>query len=290
MPTASSPYDLPSGGWIASAKQAWARGGDDNISLIAAGVAFYGFLAMVPLMAATVLTYGLIADPQTVAVQMQSLAQDLPGSAAELVQDQLSAVVESSSSKKGLGLILALLVALFSARKGAGALIIALNIAYECKESRSFIGKNLTAIGVTVGGALIALLSVGAIAALGFLDGMLDAAPAVFAPLGKILVYVVLAAAITGGAALLFRYGPACETAAFKWLTPGSLLAAVGIVVATLLFGYYVSNFGNYNATYGSLGAVIVLLTWMWASAYILLLGAEMNAALIASNATAPEL
>ncbi|WP_239805935.1 YihY/virulence factor BrkB family protein [Croceicoccus hydrothermalis] len=290
MPTASSPYDLPRGGWIAAAKQAWARGGDDNISLIAAGVAFYGFLAMVPLMAATVLTYGLIADPQSVAAQMQSLAQDLPGSAAELVQDQLSAVVESSSSKKGLGLILALLVALFSARKGAGALIIALNIAYECKEGRGFIAKNLTAIAVTVGGALIALLSVGAIAALGFLDGLLAAAPAVFAPLGKILAYIVLAAAITGGAALLFRYGPACETAALKWLTPGSVLAAVGIVIATLLFGYYVSNFGNYNATYGSLGAVIVLLTWMWASAYILLLGAEMNAALIASNATAPEL
>ena len=267
--------------WLDVAKKGWARASQDNIGLVAAGVAFYAFLAMIPLMAAIILSYGLLADPQTIAAHMDKVFQMLPGEAASLVQGQLAGIVETSSAKKGLGLALALGAAYFSARGGAGAMILALNIAFDCKDGRSFVSRNITAIAITLGAAVGIVLMVVAVAAFGALGALWPNAPAIVLFLVKAATYLVLALAVATGAALLYRFGPACKTAPLRWLSPGSALAAVALVVLTLGFGFYVSNFGNYNAAYGSLGAVVVLLTWLWLSAYMILLGAEFDAALI---------
>ncbi|WP_242154681.1 YihY/virulence factor BrkB family protein [Sphingomonas sp. BAUL-RG-20F-R05-02] len=278
--TASSPLAMPLTGWKEVFVRTWSEAGDDNVGLVAAGVAFYGFLALVPLLGAIVLSYGLVADPQTVVHNMQGLTSVMPGDAAKLVGEQLMNVVKTSGSKKGLGLLLALALAVFGARSAAGSIVTALNIAYEEKEKRSFIVVNLLALGITAAGVVVAVLAVVAIAALGHLESLLPTAPGFLVILGKLLSYVALALAGAAGAATLYRYGPSRTKPRWVWLTPGSILAALLWLALTLGFGIYVANFGNYNATYGSLGAVVVLLTWLYLSSYILLFGAELNSEL----------
>lgn len=271
---------MPLKGWKDIFVRTWGEAGDDNVGLVAAGVAFYGFLALVPLLGAIVLSYGLVADPKTVVHNVQGLTSVMPGDAAKLVGEQLMNVVKTSASKKGLGLLLALALAVFGARSAAGSIVTALNIAYEEKEKRSFIVVNVLALGITAAGVVVAVLAIVAIAALGDLEALLPTAPRFVVVLGKLLSYVALALAGAAGAATLYRYGPSRTKPRWVWLTPGSILAAVLWLALTLGFGIYVANFGNYNATYGSLGAVMVLLTWLYLSSYILLFGAELNSEL----------
>ena len=277
---AHSPFALPLQGWKQVLVRSWKEGADDNIGLIAAGVAFYGFLALVPLLGAIVLSYGLVASPETVMGNMKSLTSVMPAQAAGLIGDQLMNVVKTSGDKKGFGLLLALGIALFGARNGAGSVMTALNIAYEEKEARGFIATNLTALAITAGAVLVAIVAVVAIAAFGHLEELVPGAPGAVLVLGKALTYLLLLGAAAGVTATLYRYGPSRARAQWVWLTPGSLLAAIGGVALTLGFGLYVARFGNYNATYGSLGAVVVLLTWLYLSSYLLLFGAELNAEL----------
>ncbi len=277
---AESPWQMPLQAWKQVAIRTWKESSSDNVGLIAAGVAFYGFLALVPLLGAIVLTYGLVAEPETVIHNMQALAAVLPGEAASLIGEQLMNVVQTSSGKKGFGLLLALALALFGARNGAGAIITALNIAYEEEETRGFIRVNLLALAMTAAAVVVAILALIAITALGYLHELFPGTPAFLLALGKIITYVLLTLAGAAAAATLYRYGPARKKARWVWLTPGSLVAAVLWVLLTLAFGIYVANFGNYDATYGSLGAVVVLLTWMYLSSYILLFGAELNSEL----------
>ena len=277
---AVSPWALPAGGWKAVLRRTWAETSSDNVGLIAAGVAFYGFLALVPLLGAMVLSYGLVADPQTVIADMRQLTSVMPADAAKLVGEQLMNVVQSSDGKKGFGLLLALALALFGARNGAGAVITSLNIAYEEEEKRGFIKVNLLALGITAAAVLVALVAAVAITALGKLQDLLPGTPGFVVVVGKIASYMLLLSAGSGAAATLYRYGPSRASARWVWLTPGSLLAAVGWLLLSVGFGLYVANFGNYNATYGSLSAVVVMLTWLYLSSYILVFGAELNAEL----------
>ena len=264
--------------WKATALRTWKEAGDDNVGLVAAGVAFYGFLALVPLLGAIVLSYGIVAAPSTVMRNMTQLTSVMPADAAKLVGEQLMNVVKTSDGKKGLGLLLALGLALFGARNGAGAIITALNIAYDEEEKRGFVRLNLLALAMTAAAVLVAVVAMVAVAALGHLQSILPALPGWAAAIGKIVTYVVLAAAGAAGAATLYRFGPSREQAGWVWLTPGSAFAAIGWLLLTIGFGLYVAQFGNYNATYGSLGAVVVLLTWLYLSCYILIFGAELNA------------
>lgn len=277
---AVTPAAIPWAGWKQIALRTWREAGQDNVGLIAAGVAFYGFLALVPLLGAIVMSYGLVAEPATVIRNMQGLTSVMPADAAHLVGEQLMNVVKTSDGKKGLGLLLALALALFGARNGAGALITALNIVYEEEEKRGFIRVNLVALAMTAAAVLVAMVAVIAIAALGHLEDLLTGMPGIVAVLGKIVSYVFLLLVGAAGAATLYRYGPSRQSARWVWLTPGSLLSALLWLALTIGFGIYVANFGNYNATYGSLGAVVVLLTWLYLSSYILLFGAELNAEL----------
>ena len=271
---------MPRAAWWAVAKRTWAETSSDNIGLIAAGVAFYGFLALVPMLGAVVLLYGLAAEPATVMRDMTQLTSVMPADVASLIGEQLMSVVNTSDGKKGLGLLLALALAVFGARNGAGALITALNIAYEEEEDRGFLRVNLLAIGMTAAAAAVFVIALIAIAALGHLESLVPNAPEIVLALGKIAAYLFLTLAGAGAAATLYRYGPSRKRARWTWLTPGSILAALLWLALTIGFGVYVANFGNYNATYGSLGAVVVTLTWIYLSSYILLFGAELNSEL----------
>lgn len=277
---ARSPWNMPLPAWKEVAKRTWAETSNDNVGLIAAGVAFYGFLALVPLLGAIVLTYGLVADASTVTSNMNTLTSVLPQQVARLIGEQLLNVVQTSDGKKGFGLLVALGIALFGARNAAGAVITALNIAYEEQETRGFIRVTLLALTITVCAVLVAIVAMIAVTVLGFLQTLLPTLPGPVAVLGKIVVYLLLAVAGAAGAATLYRYGPDRRHARWTWLTPGSALAALLWLVLTIGFGIYVANLGNYDATYGSLGTVIVLLTWMYLSSYILLFGAELNSEL----------
>lgn len=274
---ATSPWQFGWPDWKAVLLRSWKEAGNDNVGLIAAGVAFYAFLAIVPVLGAVVLSYGLIATPATVIANVQSMAKALPADAAQLIGEQLLNVVKTSDGKKGLGLLLALGIALFGARNGAGAIVTALNVAYEEEEKRGFIAVNLLSLGMTVAGVVGAVLAMVATAALAALEDVLPSSSPVVVVLGKVLTYLLLMLAGAGVAAALYRFGPSRQQPKWQWITAGSLLTAVGWLVLTLGFGIYVSNFGNYNATYGSLGAVVVLLTWLYLSSYLLLLGAELN-------------
>lgn len=271
---------MPWPAWKAIALRTWQEAGDDNVGLVAAGVAFYAFLALVPLLGAIVLSYGIIAEPATVLRNMRQLTSVMPAATAKLIGEQLMNVVTTSGGKKGFGLLLALGIALFGARNGASAIVTALNIAYEEKEKRGFVQLNLLALAMTAAAVGVAVLAMVAVAALGYLETLLPALPDWASAVGKLLSYGLLACAGAAGAATLYRYGPSREQADWVWLTPGSAFAALLWLALTIGFGIYVANFGNYNATYGSLGTVVVLLTWLYLSSYILLFGAELNAEL----------
>lgn len=259
-------------------KRAFAAAGEDNIPILAAGVAYYAFLAMVPLLGAIVLSYGLFADPAMVAEHIAGLAQELPQSAAELIGGQLESMVETSGTAKGFGLAVALAVALFGARNGAGSLVTAISLAFNDREQRGFLRGNALALAITLGAIIGMGVVIGVLAVTASLTAMLPSLSGAGQILAKAIAYVLLAVMGALGAAWLYRRVPNSVSPRFREVLPGAIFASVGLVVLTLAFGFYVSNFGSYNATYGSLGAVIVLLTWLWLSAYVLLLGAEIAA------------
>ena len=278
--SSTSPWQMPLSGWRDVLLRTFREASKDNAGLVAAGVAFYAFLALVPLLAATVLTYGLVASPQTVLKNMQTLTSVMPKDVAGLVGEQLLNVVKSSSGKKGFGILLSLAVALFGARNAAGAIITALNIAYEEEEKRGFFKVTLIALAITASAVILALVAIAAITALRFLTHLVPGTSGFVVVLGRVISGVVLFAGAAAAAATLYRYAPSRDKAKWRWLTPGTALAAIGWLLLTVGFGLYVSRFGNYNATYGSLAAVVVLLTWIYLSSYIFLYGAELNSEL----------
>ena len=274
-----SPADLPPRSWKEIAVGTWKESGKDNLGLVAAGVAFYAFLAFVPLLTAFVLSYGLIADPASVVQHMQGLTSMMPQNAASIIGDQLQSMVETPSGEKGLGLLVAMAIALYGAAKGANSLMTALNIAYDVEtETRGFIKKTLISLAMTVGAVLTLMLAILAISAMSLLEGLLPNLGGVTQFLLKLLFWGLAAGAVALLLAVIYRYGPDRPDAPWRWITPGSAVATIAWLAATAGFGLYVSNFSDYNATYGSLGAIIVFLTWLYLSAYIVLLGAELNA------------
>lgn len=270
-------HRLSAKAWRKALWDSWQESSNDNIALISAGVAFYAFLALVPLLGAVVLTYGLVADPETVVHDMRALTSVMPPDAAHFVGAQLMEVVQTSSGKKGFGALGALALALFGARNGAGSIITALNIAYEVKERRGYILVNLIAFGTTALAVVVVILAMVAITALGHLQRLLPDVPIVLLAMGKMTTYGILGLSGTLASAILYRYGPSRHGARWVWLNPGSLMASLCWMLLALGFGVYVARFGNYSATYGSLSAPIVLLTWLYLSIYVLLFGAELN-------------
>ncbi len=263
--------------WWAILKQTLSEAGGNNLALIASGIAFNAFLAFVPLLTAVVLSYGLVAAPEQVAGHIAALADMMPRAVAELIGSQLQNMVETAGSAAGFGLLLTLAIALYGAMRGSGGIITALNIIFDVNESRSFLRWTGTALAITFGLILMFVVASLGISVLGFLKDLLPALGGVAHVVLQIAFWLAAAAIVSIVIALTYRYAPNRPDSGWRWFTPGSVLATVVWVAATFAFAFFVRNFGSYNATYGSLGAVIIFLTWLYLSAYILLFGAELN-------------
>jgi membrane protein len=274
---AGSPAEMPAPAWSDIVARTYKRIWDDNVGLVAAGVAFYGFFALLSLLGLIVLAYGFAADPFTVIEHMRALTAVLPTDVAFIIGDQLMTAVKASQKTKGLGILLAFLVATYGGTNGSASVITALNIAYEEKEKRSLLRFYLIAVVMTLAALMVALLALAATAALAYLQHLAPKAPGPLVVAGKVVGYVLLAILAAGIASILYRFGPSREDARWKWITPGSAFAALTWLLLTWAFGIYVSRFTNYHATYGSLGAVVALLSWMYLSAYAFIVGAELN-------------
>jgi membrane protein len=277
---ANSPAEIPAPGWWAVLKRTYGESTRDNVSIIAAGVAFYAFLAFVPLLGSLVLIYGMVAEPSSVVQHMQAMTAMMPADAAKIIGEQLMTVTTTAGTKKGLGLLVALLLSIYGAMRGATSIVTALNVVYNVPEDRGFVKTTLISVALTVGAVFALLLAILGVSLLGYVEHLLPFSSPVVHNVLKIAFWIVAAAAISLLIALIYRYAPNRAAAKWQWISPGSIVATLLWVIATIGFGFYVANFGSYNATYGSLGAVVVFLTWLYLTAYILLMGGELNSEL----------
>ena len=271
---------MPLVAWKEVALRTWNQSWLDNTGLVAAGVAFYGFLALVPLLGILVLGYGLFAQPDTVIEHVMAMLRILPPDVVELIGQLLMNAVRGSNGTSGLGILAALAIALYAGGNGAGAVMTALNIAYEEKEKRSLWRFYGIAFAITVVAVLIALVALASMAAVAELERIMPKSSEAALLLGKLGLYLAMALFAAGVAATLYRFGPSREDARWQWLTPGSIFTALVWLLLAIGFSFYVTRLTDYNATYGSVAAIVMLLTWMYLSAYVFLFGAELNAEL----------
>jgi len=215
---------MPARAWKDIASRTWKRTWQDNVGLVSAGVTYYGFLALVPLIGIIVLLYGLFADPQTVVSNVRAITAILPPDVAQLIADQLIAAVKTTKETRGLGIIVALIVALYGGTNGAGAIITALNIAYEEKEKRSLGRFYLLAAVMTVGAVVLAVLALVSATSLAFLGSLVPGTSPLFVSIGRLVGYSALTLAASAIAATLYRFAPSREDARWVWITPGSVL------------------------------------------------------------------
>lgn len=274
---ASAPTRVPLRGWWDIALRVKDRIMEDRVGLIAAGVAFFGLLALFPAITALLAIGGLVTEPSQIVAQMEEWSQILPDAATEIIMGQATEVAGSQGGGLGLAALIGIGLALYSASKGVGSLIQGLNVAYGETEKRGFVQKFLVTLGLTVLliiGLLIGLLSTIAIPII--LD-MLSFGP-VAERAGSIVVALVLFGMTVVALSVVYRFGPSRRSARFQWVSPGALLACVVWMIASIGFAAYVSNFASYNESFGALAGVVILLMWLWISAYVILLGAEVNA------------
>ena len=273
--SAQSPLEIPARGWkdiLIRTKQAF---GQDNMPMISAGVTFYALLALFPGLAALIAVYGLFSDPAEVQRQVQAVAGILPGGAVEVLRAQMDSLARAPGTGLSAGFVVGLLASLWSANGALKALMVGLNVAYEEHEQRGLIRRTLISLGFTVG--LLAFV-IAALVALGFsawIGRHVGGLPAAMAAGGVWLVLIVLLAA---GLALVYRYGPSRDPVRFQWISWGSGVSVLAWLAMSAAFSAYVANFGHYNRVYGSLGAVVGFMTWIYLSSMVVLAGAELNA------------
>ncbi len=280
------PTQIPWSGWKQVLRRTLTEMISDRIGLAAAGCAFYATLALFPAISMLVSVYGLAFDPQTVEPQMKVLKHLLPGPAYTLIADRIHILVSKDHGTLTISLIVSVLVTMWSSSAGTKSMLAALNIAYDEKEERSFLRFQATALGMTLGGILGAALT---LALLVFLPAVLDFVPAHFGMelieqqtqllirLGSPVLMVLFVAAAFS---LLYRFGPSRQEARWHWVTPGAIVSTALWLLASAGFSFYVGHVASYDATYGPLGAVIGIMMWFFVTAYVVLLGAELNAEL----------
>ncbi len=273
---AVSPSHLNFEAWKDILWRVWAEFNEDRVTLIAAGATFYLLLALFPGLAAFVSIYGVVADPVTIADHIAFLGGFLPSGGVELIESQLESLTSQDPASLSFGFLFGLALALYSANNGIKTLFEAMNIAYDETEKRSFIKLNLISLLFTLGAIIIAILFIVAVGVV----------PAVLAFVGlggvtevliSLLRWPILFVAAAGAVSVLYRFGPSRERAKWRWVTWGAVVATGLWLLASILFSWYLSNFADYNATYGSLGAVIGFMMWTWISVSIILMGAELN-------------
>ena len=274
---ANSPSEIPPRGWKDVLLRVYSNISEHRVLALAAGMTYYGLLAIFPAIAALVAIYGLFSDPTAIARHLDQLTGILPGGAVDVARDQLTRVASKGSGTLGTTFVIGLGVSLWSANAAMKSLFDTLNIVYGEREKRGFLTLNAISLAFTLAGILFVLVALGAVVVIpvvlkfiglsDFADQMLRFArwPALF---------VVVALAL----ALIYRYGASRETPRWRWITWGSALAALLWLGASALFSWYAANFGKFNETYGSLGAAIGFMTWLWISAIVILVGAELDA------------
>ena len=251
----------------------------DRVTLIAAGVTYYLLLSLFPALAALVALYGFVADPSTIMGHVGFLASVFPPGSFDLILNQLTALTLQKASTLSFAFFAGLVVAIWSANSGMKAIFDAMNVAYREKEKRSFLRLNLLSLTFTFGGLIIAIVL---IAAIGVLPAVLsylwlDRWQELLARFARWPLVLVL---VGCGIALIYRFGPSRAQAKLRWLNWGVVLSTLLWMSASILFSFYIENFANYNATYGTLGALIGMMVWVWISVIILIVGAELNAEL----------
>ena len=276
---AEEPTEIPPEGLKAVATRVVHELKADRVTLTGAGVAFFAFLAVIPGLVALVSVYGLFGDPASVQDSVRDVAGTLPEEARDLLVNQMETITSSSSSALSLGLVVSLAAALWAASSGVAYTMEALNVVYDEDEGRGFVVKRLTALALTIGGIIFGMFAIAAITLWPAVVSAIDP-PSPFDWMLRLVVWPVLAAGLAIALAVLYRVGPDRQDARLTWVSPGAGVAVLVWLVASIGFQFYASNFGSYNETYGSLGAIVVMMLWLWISTLALLLGAEINAEL----------
>jgi membrane protein len=275
--SAERPQDIPARGWWDIAVRVKKEMTADNVDIIASGLALYALLAVFPALAAAVSIYGLFASPADIASHLQQVAAMLPAEATKILQQQANELSRHPPKALSFGLIAGIALTLWSARKGMVALMKVTNVAYDEDEHRGFFEQLFVSLAFTIG-AVIGFLAV-------LLLGVAVPLVVSFLPLGSAaelvllgLRWVLLFGVAVLGLAIVYRFAPDRHQAQWRWITPGSLIAATLWVIGSLLFALYVRNWASYGKTYGALGGVVILLMWFYLTGYIIVLGAEINA------------
>jgi membrane protein len=274
---AGRPEQISKEGWWDVLVRVKTEVAEKRFAIIAAGVAFYALLAATPALAALVSIYGLVFDPQQAMDQIAAMRSPIPAEVVDLLDGELKELTQAPPSALGLGVAGGLLLAIWSVSSGVRALMEALNVAYDEEEKRGFFTRMGLSLLLTLGALMGGIAAVGAVV---LLPAMLNVAGLGKVP-GNVVYYVrwpILAAMFWLGLMVMYRYGPSRNRPRWAWVSPGGLLATVLWLAASALFSWYVESFGNYNKTYGSMGAVVILLMWLLLSAYVVLIGAKINA------------
>jgi membrane protein len=273
---ADSPTKIPWAGWKQIVKRAWAENKADNMPIIAGGVAFFGFLAIFPALIAMISIYGLVAAPEDVQRQIDDLSAQLPEDAQQLIGEQLTNIVSNSGGALGVGLVVSILAALWSASGGVGNLITAVNLAYDEVEARNFVKLKLLSLALTLGAIVFVLVAFALVAVVPI---VLEALPlgVVGTVLAQVVRWLLLLGVFAGALAVLYRVAPDRDAPQFRWVSLGSIVVTVVWAIVSIGFSIYVDNFGSYDKTYGAIAGVIVLMLWLYLTCYLVLLGAEIN-------------
>ncbi|MBO0663949.1 YihY/virulence factor BrkB family protein [Jiella sp. MQZ9-1] len=274
---AEYPTRIPWLGWKDIAARIYVSFFEDRVMLIAAGATFYLLLALFPAFAVFVSFYGFVSDPKTISDHIAFIGQFLPQAGTQLLEAQLENLTSQNSASLSLGFVTGLLFAMWSANNGIKTLFEAMNVAYGESEKRSFIKLNLVAFGYTLGAIVLGVVlitAIGIVPVVMAIFGLKSFSEAAIAALRWPVVFVLIVTAI----AIIYRYGPSRTRARWRWVTFGAVLTASVWLIASIGFSWYLQNFANYNAMYGSLGAVVGFMMWVWISSVIFILGAEINA------------
>lgn len=275
---AEQPVHIPVVGWWDIAKRIFKQMSQDNLSLVAAGVAFYALLAIFPAIAAMVSVYAYFSSPTDISEHLSKIVTLLPQSTSDLILSQVSSLAQTSNASLSLSAIGTLILTIWSSSKGSQALITACNISYHEYEKRSFFHAQVVRFLFSVGAILVAifaLLIIGILPIVLNLVGLKESINLLI----KLISWPLLAFMFNFALVLLYRYAPHRKPAKWRWITLGSCIATVLWILASIGFSFYVSHFASYNETYGSLGGVVIMLMWLYISAYIITLGAVINAA-----------
>jgi membrane protein len=277
--SASSPSGIPGKGWMDVFWRIYNQLQNDRLLAVAAGVVFYMLLALFPALTALVSLYGLVSDPAEINAQLNLLAGVVPSDVVAIIRDQVTRVSEARSGSLGFGFLIGIAFALWSTNGGMKAIIDSLNVVYDEHEQRSFVMLTLVSFAFTIGSLVFVFVAMSAVVITPLLLPWLGL-ESLNERIISMLRWPALLIVVLFWLALLYRYGPSRTAAQWQWLSVGSVFAALCWLAVSSLFSWYLSNFANYNVTYGSLGAVIGLMMWLWVSVIVILFGAELNAEL----------